>query len=89
MTDNSNRGDNGLKDALDEMMGQLNQLDEVGESLKRSSQSLDEVNSNFPATREFLTARGLTLVSQLDEQGRLGLEAHLIQILQGLTKGDA
>jgi hypothetical protein len=83
MTSDSNR------DNLYLMMRQLSRLPAASESAKQSLRILDEVNSNFPATRDFLAARGLTLVSQLDEKGREELQAHLIQTLKNLSQGDA
>ena len=83
MTDDRNRDD------LDHLMGQLSRLPAASESAKQSLRILDEVNSNFPATRDFLAVRGLTLVSQLDEKGREELQAHLIQTLSDLSQGDA
>ena len=46
---------------------------------------LTDTNSSFPATQEFLRARGLTHVSQLDKQGVRELTAHLKGILRNLS----
>ena len=43
---------------------------------------LDELNSSFPATREFLKGRGLTRVSELDKAGMRELAGHLKSTLR-------
>lgn len=50
---------------------------------------LGDVNSGFPATREFLAARGLTHVDQLDADGRNALTAHLERLLRESSKNSA
>lgn len=55
-------------------------------SIRRSLDQLDEINSSFDATRAFLAARGLTRVSQLDEQGRKDLIEHLRITLRNLLQ---
>jgi hypothetical protein len=42
------------------------------------------MNSAFPATLEFLKARGLSHVSQLNRQGVRELTAHLERVLRNL-----
>ena len=60
-------------------------LKKAHEALARLAEELDEMNSAYPATREFLRQRGLTRVSQLDETGRQELTEHLQRLLQQLT----
>ena len=50
-------------------------------ALEAHARKLDDLNSRFPETREFLEARGLTNVSQLDAEGKAALEAHLKKVL--------
>lgn len=38
--------------------------------LKRLERDLEDLNSNFPATKEFLRMRGLENVRDLDERGK-------------------
>ena len=42
--------------------------------------NLQDLNSQFSATREFLMLQGLEHVSQLDQQGLKDLEEHLIKV---------
>lgn len=65
------------------------QLADVDASARRTLAALEDANSAFPATKEFLEARGLTNVRQLDAQGLQELRAHLEGILQGLCKAQA
>jgi len=66
-------------------LGQLiERLHEEGERLRQYGSVLDEINSAFPATKDFLAARGLTRVSQLDESGREELSQHLETLLRQL-----
>ena len=46
-------------------------------NLSRLLAKLEEVNSFYPATRQFLRARGLDRVSELGSDGRRELLAHL------------
>lgn len=64
-------------------------LDEIHGSAQRALHSLEDLNSAFPATREFLEARGLTNVRELDKRGLAELRTHLEGILKGLSKGNA
>lgn len=65
------------------------QLDQVHDQAKRTLASLEDANSAYPATQEFLRARGLTNVRQLDKQGLADLKAHLEATLQALCKAKA
>lgn len=65
------------------------QLAEVDASARKTLAALEDANSAFPATQEFLQARGLTNIRQLDKQGMQELKAHLEGILQGLCKAKA
>ncbi len=47
-------------------------------------ESLQDLNSKYPATQEFLKQRGLTNVRQLDAQGREDLLTHLRDVLRKL-----
>lgn len=51
-------------------------LKKYQELLKR----LQDINSEFPETKKFLTERGLSHVSELDVQGQKDLVAHLTRI---------
>lgn len=62
-------------DIADESTGTL-------DDLNKSASRLDDINSSFPATRAFLQKKGLTNVSQLDEQGRTDLMAFLSRALE-------
>lgn len=75
------------KEALREDLSQLSdeQLDAMEKPLKTLRDSLDDVNSAFPATQEFLIARGLTRVSQLDATGREELTEHLKAIIRRIA----
>lgn len=50
-------------------------------ALEAQAARLDEINSRFPATREFLRSRGVAKVSQLDAEGRAALKTHLEKTL--------
>lgn len=65
------------------------QLAKVDASARRTLAALEDANSAFPATQEFLQARGLTNIRQLDKQGLQELKEHLEGILQGLCKAKA
>lgn len=56
------------------------------QSIRRSLEIIDELNSSFPYTKEFLAARGVTRVSQLDEQGKFDLQEHLRITLRNLLQ---
>ena len=64
-------------------------LDEIDAQARKTLASLEDANSAFPATQEFLRARGLTNVRQLDAQGNQELREHLERILQALCKAKA
>ncbi len=51
---------------------------------ERLVRTLQDTNSSYPATQEFLEARGLTNVRQLDRAGRAALVAHLQATLRKL-----
>ncbi len=63
-------------------------LDRETGRLKAHLARMDELNSSFPETKKFLAARGLTLVSQLDDAGRAELKSHLEAVLALLTRQD-
>ncbi|MEY4744606.1 MAG: hypothetical protein RL272_551 [Candidatus Parcubacteria bacterium] len=65
------------------------ELDEVGRKARETLTRLEDLNSMFPATKEFLAARGLTNVRQLDKTGLEELKAHLERTLKLLCKGQA
>ena len=65
------------------------ELAEVDASARRTLASLEDANSAFPATQEFLQARGLTNVRELDKQGMQELREHLERTLQSLCKAKA
>lgn len=57
---------------------------EERQRLEKLLDELKDLNSSYPATQEFLQARGLTHVNELDKQGTQELIAHLKKIYQGL-----
>ncbi len=65
------------------------ELAEIGAKARETLTQLEDLNSAFPATREFLEARGLTNVRQLDKAGMQELKEHLERTLQGLCKAKA
>lgn len=64
-------------------------LAEIDASARRTLTALEDANSAFPATQEFLQARGLTNVRELDPQGLKELREHLERTLQALCKAKA
>lgn len=69
-----------LRSALERMPDSALQL--IKGKADRLLQSLDEANSAFPETKAFLETRGLTRVSQLDDEGKAELVAHLRGVLR-------
>ncbi len=69
----------GLGTLSDEALG------EVKRELDTLHDELADANSQFPETKKFLAARGLTHVKQLDRQGREDLKAHLMAVLRSIT----
>ena len=64
------------------MLAELDKrLAESRDKLAALNEKLDILNSSFPATQDFLRARGLTRVSQLDASGREQLERYLLSVL--------
>lgn len=57
---------------------------EEKQRLEKLLVELKDLNSSFPATREFLQARGLSHVNELDRQGTEELIAYLKETYQGL-----
>lgn len=60
-------------------------LGESKEKLEDALERLQRLNSSFPATREFLEARGLDSVAQLDRQGVNELREHLQKVYKRLV----
>lgn len=56
-------------------------FDNLLDILHKVSDLLQDVNSIFPETQNFLRSKGLTHVSQLDEQGLKDLQKYLQMIL--------
>jgi len=52
--------------------------------LENSLALLQAVNSNFPATREFLRLKGLESVAQLDRNGMIELQEFLRRVYKRL-----
>lgn len=79
------------KEALATALAALPQdkLDEIETQARRTLASLEDANSAFPATQEFLRARGLTNVRELDKQGLAELREHLERTLKSLCKAEA
>ena len=74
------------EEAADAAISNILAAMEQGEgALKERLRCLQDVNSKFPETQEFLRARGLEHVSELDEDGIKELEAHLREVLKKLT----
>lgn len=65
------------------------ELAEIDRAARATLTQLEDLNSSFPATREFLESRGLTNVRQLDKSGLQELKEHLERTLQGLCKAKA
>ncbi len=57
-------------------------LEITRESSERLLRDLEDTNSSFPATQEFLKSHGLTNVRQLDKTGKAELMAHLKNTLR-------
>ncbi len=76
-----------LAERLQEMP--LEKLEKIRDQLIRSKNAMQDLNSDFPATREFLKARGLTNVGQLDAAGRADLQRHLLDVLEKIAKARA
>ncbi|OGY67621.1 MAG: hypothetical protein A3B16_01270 [Candidatus Zambryskibacteria bacterium RIFCSPLOWO2_01_FULL_45_43] len=72
------------------MSGEVEKLElEIKKIFRKAQDSLkklQDTNSAFPATREFLLTRGLTNVSELNEQGMKDLQNHLLDVLSKLSK---
>ncbi len=79
MSQEGNRGPDNLAEALVELKRVTT---EAHTAAVQVLDQLDELNSAFPATRQFLESRGVTRVSQLDSEGRDELMAHLQRTLQ-------
>ena len=57
-------------DELNKLLAERNtSMGVLIERLKSSNSSLEDVNSSFPATQEFLAQRGLLHVRELDRKG--------------------
>jgi len=69
-----------LRSMLERMPDSILSLTRQG--AERLLHDLEDANSMFPATKEFLTARGLTNIRELDEQGREELLTHLKKTLR-------
>lgn len=65
------------------------ELAEIDRKARETLAHLEDANSAFPATKEFLAARGLTNVRQLDKKGLQDLKEHLERTLQSLCKAKA
>ncbi len=61
-------------------------LQEDFQNLNRLLKKLEEVNSFYPATQQFLRSRGLERVSELGTQGRQELLAHLKGLLNRMVQ---
>lgn len=55
----------------------MNSLQEYLQKLRKLRTQLEDLNSDYPETAEFLRDRGLTNVRELDESGRAELVSHL------------
>ncbi len=71
-----------VKNALDSM---LELVDTGMLASQRRVDCLKDILSKYPATRDFLRARGLEHVSELDTEGMKGLNAHLKQVFAEFT----
>jgi len=76
----TNEEKDGIRAILERMPD--NVLEVIRENAEQLVSDLEDLNSMFPATKEFLTARGLTNVRQLDKTGREELVAHLQNVLR-------
>jgi hypothetical protein len=71
------------------LQGTPEQLSKLREGLIKIRDNLKDLNSAMPATQEFLRARGLTHVRQLDAQGNKELLNYLQKLHDELYKVDA
>lgn len=60
------------------------ELEKIAQALKKTLNDLEDVNSSFPATQEFLCAKGLTHIRELDKKGRDELVEYLQKTYQSL-----
>ena len=60
-------------------------MDVIDDLLEHQLHALEDLNSNYPATREFLKARGLTNVREFDVAGREELRQYLERTLRLAT----
>ncbi len=60
-------------------------LQEDSHTLKRLLKKLEEVNSFYPATQQFLRSRGLDSVTELGSDGRQELLTHLRGLLNRMV----
>lgn len=58
----------------------------VNERLEATARRLANMNSSFPATREFLAAKGIENVDELDETGTKELYDHLLDTLSAVKR---
>ena len=65
------------------------QLREIHAACAETLRDLQDLNTAFPATQEFLRERGLTHVRELDAQGLEDLKSHLQKIHDRLYKNKA
>jgi hypothetical protein len=64
----------------------VSELKALNVQLVQERTALEDLNSSYPATQEFLQARGLTNVRQLDAAGRAELVKHLEKTLADIFK---
>lgn len=71
----------------------MSYFEDVLERASRLIKKSEDLNSAFPATREFLESRGLTNIRQLDNQGMrdldMYLQAYLARVVLGYGAAEA
>jgi hypothetical protein len=79
--------DDKQRQALYVLLGQIpdDVRDALGRALQKQLYDLKDLNSRFSETQEFLRARGLTHVGQLDVGGTEELFAHLHKVLKKIA----
>lgn len=76
------------KESMQELakrLGDERKLNQILENFAKIRDNLADLNSQFPATREFLEARGLKHVNELDKDGLKELEDYLRNKLSQLV----
>lgn len=68
-----------MRNVLDAMAGGVS-------ALRQRAECLQDINSKYPATRDFLRTKGLEHISELDEEGTKELTTHLESVLEEIQQ---